>query len=310
MDSDRERGTSPPVRREVLTALCHLWIVQLPVTGDRAPARHAELVETLWIVPVRPKKPTSSSAPAPGALETVSSFRTYRSYATQPISAVLHQPPPSQTLHLRENLPVIPVPSLALTLPFVFVLYRCSQSGPVLSCRSEPLPSNSSPGVSLAPTCPVQFRFGTNPFQTIVPVWTSRSSSSPVQFRFGTNPFQTPCSSVDLPVQFQSSPVPVWNKSVPDPSSSVDLPVQFQSSPVPVWNKSVPDPCSSVDLPVQFQSSPVPVWNKTVPDPDSGVDLPVQFLSSPVPVWERNIPGLPVQLRLGAARPGLHTVPV
>ncbi|KAJ8352186.1 hypothetical protein SKAU_G00236620 [Synaphobranchus kaupii] len=44
-----------------------------------------------------------------------SSNRTYRSYATPPSSAVLHQLPTCQTLHPCENLPVLPVPTPKLT---------------------------------------------------------------------------------------------------------------------------------------------------------------------------------------------------
>ncbi|KAJ8382914.1 hypothetical protein SKAU_G00036920 [Synaphobranchus kaupii] len=70
------------------------------------------------------------------------------------------------------------------------------QPGPVLPCRSESLPCQFqfSPGSS-----PVQFRFGTIPFQYLFPVWTTRSSSSPVQFRFGTARSRT------------SSPAPAWS---------------------------------------------------------------------------------------------------
>ncbi|KAJ8342325.1 hypothetical protein SKAU_G00322530 [Synaphobranchus kaupii] len=119
------------------------------------------------------------------------------------------------------------------------------QPGPVLPCRSESFPCQfqSSPGSS-----PVQFRFGTIPFQYLIPVWTSRSSSSPVQFRFGTFRSST-CTRVDLPVQF--SPVqfrfgtipfqylfPVWT------TRSSSSPVQFRfgtarsrtSSPAPAWS--------------------------------------------------------------------------
>ncbi|KAJ8353231.1 hypothetical protein SKAU_G00207980 [Synaphobranchus kaupii] len=119
------------------------------------------------------------------------------------------------------------------------------QPGPVLPCRSESLPCQFqfSPGSS-----PVQFRFGTIPFQYLIPVWTSRSSSSPVQFRFGTFRSST-CTRVDLPVQ--SSPVqfrfgtipfqylfPVWT------TRSSSSPVQFRfgtarsrtSSPAPAWS--------------------------------------------------------------------------
>ncbi|KAJ8360783.1 hypothetical protein SKAU_G00173080 [Synaphobranchus kaupii] len=69
----------------------------------------------------------------------VSSFRTYRSYATPPCPAVLHQSPVYQALHLLSPVQFLP-------------------------CRSESLPCQfqSSPGVSRTNyLSKVQFRFGT-----------------------------------------------------------------------------------------------------------------------------------------------------
>ncbi|KAJ8364131.1 hypothetical protein SKAU_G00129620 [Synaphobranchus kaupii] len=73
----------------------------------------------------------------------------------------------------------------------------------------------------------LRFRFRELWRPTLLPVWTSRSN---------------PDSSVDLPVQFQSSPVPIL---IP----KVDLPVQFQSSPVPAWNER------------SRPASPAPAWS-------------------------------------------------
>ncbi|KAJ8332185.1 hypothetical protein SKAU_G00428350 [Synaphobranchus kaupii] len=112
-----------------------------------------------------------------------------------------------------------------------------------------------------------------------------------------TSQFQSRCESRT----YLSSPVPVWNKSVPDHCSSVDLPVQFQSSPVPVWNESVPDPLFQCGppgpVPVQSSSSPVQFRFGTNP------------FQTPVPVWTSRSSSSPVQFRFGT-NPFQTRVPV